>query len=139
MSHEHEGYDIESEYGHGEIARYIEVKANGRSVGLTRRRHVQPAVLTALRSGDEYWLYVVEYALVPIGGPCMRSPTRPARLASSCSTTDGGHSRDGGVRSPATTADRLEVTVPGAGIVGVRLTRIVPGPMGVGAHRSVTT
>jgi hypothetical protein len=59
----HEGYDIESYGGKGEVERYIEVKSlrgawDSYGAGLTSAQF-----RTCQRLGDAYWLYVVEYAL----------------------------------------------------------------------------
>lgn len=62
MSHDHEGYDIESTGKDG--IRYIEVKSIGSEWDKGRPASLTPAQLVAAkRLQDNYWLYVVEYAL----------------------------------------------------------------------------
>jgi len=63
--HNNKGFDIQSEYPDGEIARYIEVKSSRGpwdelGVGLSDAQF-----LHAQRVEDQYWLYVVEFALSP--------------------------------------------------------------------------
>jgi hypothetical protein len=63
--HNNKGFDVLSEYPDGEIARYIEVKSSRGpwdelGVGLSDAQF-----LHAQRVEDQYWLYVVEFALSP--------------------------------------------------------------------------
>ena len=65
MPHNHEGWDIESKDVEGNTVRYIEVKStsgrwNDTGVPLSR-----PQFEKAKELRDQYWLYVVEYALEP--------------------------------------------------------------------------
>lgn len=63
--HNNKGFDVLSEYPDGEIARYIEVKSSRGpwdelGVGLSDAQF-----LHGQRVEDQYWLYVVEFALSP--------------------------------------------------------------------------
>jgi hypothetical protein len=65
MDHGNEGYDIESMGPDGEIERYIEVKGLSGAwtefgVSVSRAQHRK-----AIREGQGFWLYVVEFALEP--------------------------------------------------------------------------
>jgi hypothetical protein len=65
MDHGHEGYDIESEYADGEVARYIEVKSTAGAWDSLGVGVSDAQFSVALKTGEEYWLYVVEHALDP--------------------------------------------------------------------------
>ena len=65
MSQTHEGYDIELRNSSGEVERYIEVKATGKSWGDRGVTLSEPQLRDARRFKEKYWLYVVENAGQP--------------------------------------------------------------------------
>jgi hypothetical protein len=75
--HRHEGYDIESRNALGELERLIEVKGvSGKWSGMGVKLS-PPQFRCAQDKGDEFWLYVVEFA----GKPdetiyCIQNPAR---------------------------------------------------------------
>jgi hypothetical protein len=62
-----EGYDVQSFYEDGELARWIEVKSTARAWGRGGVGLSPPQFRFAQRNGPEQcWLYVVEFALDPV-------------------------------------------------------------------------
>jgi hypothetical protein len=87
MGPTHEGYDIESRDGNGEIERYIEVKSLSGDWDPMGVRLTKPQFEKAVDLGEKYWLYVVERA--EADDFCLHRINDPARRANEFRYDDG--------------------------------------------------